>query len=53
MALNSYNPFLRRITYSGTAPSPLNLLAEKVSENLVIIISGEVNDRMTKLFKLK
>jgi len=53
MALNSYNPYLRRIVYSGTAPSPANLVAEKISENLVFIISGEVNDRMTKLYKLR
>jgi hypothetical protein len=40
MGLNTYNPCLRRVMYSGAPPAAINTIAEKINENQVLIISG-------------
>jgi hypothetical protein len=40
MALNTYNPCLRRVTYSGSPPSSVHTQVEKINDNLIVIVSG-------------
>ena len=39
--------------YSGTPPSSSNTLVEKVDENMILIISGEIDNRGVKMYKIK
>lgn len=53
MSLNSYNPCLRRVPFAGLPPSSNNTSAEKIDENLVVIVSGDIDARGIRLYKIK
>ena len=52
-SFSKYNPHLRRVDYSGVPPSSVDPLVEKINDNLLMIISGEVHERRVKLFMIK
>jgi hypothetical protein len=53
MGFNNYNPYLKRLEYSGIPASSIDPVVEKISDNTIVILSGELNDRNIKLFKIK
>lgn len=53
MGLNTYNPCLRKVQFAGAAPSSTNMLVERVTDNQIVVISGETNSRGVKVYKIK
>ena len=53
LSFNKYNPTLRRLQYVGIPPSPVDPIVERMNENLILIISGEVTQRKAKIYRIK
>lgn len=53
MGFNKYNPYLKKMDYVGVPASPTDPVVEKVNDNTIVILSGELNDRNIKLFRIK
>lgn len=53
MGFNKYNPYLKKVDYIGVPASSVDPVVERVNDNSLIILSGELSDRNIKLFKIK
>jgi hypothetical protein len=40
ISFNKYNPYYRKIEFQGSPPSSIEPLVERVTDNLIAIISG-------------
>ena len=52
-SFSKYNPHLKRVDYSGVAPSSVDPIIEKINDNVIFIISGEMTERRVKLYLIK
>lgn len=53
MGFNKYNPYLKRLEYSGIPPSNIQPIAQKINENLIVILSGDLADRRIKIYRIR
>ena len=53
MGFNKYNPYLKRLEYSGIPPSNIEPIVEKINDNLIVILSGDLADRRIKLYRIR
>lgn len=53
MGFNKYNPHLKRVDYSGLPPSSLEPIVERINQNSIVVISGELSDRNIKLYRIR
>ena len=45
MKFDKYTPVLKRVNYTGTAPSHVDPLLERYSDNIILIVSGDQYNR--------
>ena len=53
LGFNKYNPYLKKLEYGGMPPSSTDPLLERLNDNVIAVISGEMSDRNIKLFRIK